>query len=341
MIFSSMYVILVVLPSAILQYFTYRRLCSPLYCQLEGFVSYLNGCVHMFLQTTMSIIRYVTVLYASAVKRRFRRRSNLALLISWLLGLVFAVPPLFKCNRFVPQGLAFRCGLNWFDQSTSSYIYLFSMMLFVYFIPLGVLSILNADVYYVIRWLIYRTTSMNEKLVIAFSFVNVCLKRRPSPTYLSASSTTTHSSNSRSIRKPKESRRNTTLANRQLVDPIQMRHAIRLNRLKADRRFALATIFLVAEYLLSWTPYACVALFYLFHMTFIVEQPPLISVCAFIAKVSMMINPFIYILAIRTNQSKTDPFLSTLYLREVWNEVKPFFVTSNRCTFVWYGSWSV
>ena len=66
-------------------------------------------------------------------------------------------------------------------------------MLFVYFIPLGVLSILNADVYYVIRRLISRATRMNGKSVIGFPLVNLCLKRRLSPTYLSASSTTTHS----------------------------------------------------------------------------------------------------------------------------------------------------
>ena len=162
MIFSSMSVILVVLPSVFLQSFTCRRLCSPFYCQLEGFISYLNGCVHMLLLMMTSIIRYVTVLHATTTKRRFRRNWNLAVLACWMLGLVFAVPPLFKWNRLVPEGLGFHCGLNWFDQSISSHIYLFSTMLFVYFIPLSVLSILNAYVYYIIRrWLIslWRNTA--------------------------------------------------------------------------------------------------------------------------------------------------------------------------------------
>jgi hypothetical protein len=94
----------------------------------------------------------------------------------------------------------------------------------------------------------------------------------------------------------------------QNIDPIHIRDIVRLNHLRADRRFALATIFLVSEYLLSWTPYACVALLYLFHIKYLIEQPLLITICAFIAKVSMIINPFIYISTIKTNQIKTILF---------------------------------
>ncbi|CAF4599073.1 unnamed protein product [Rotaria sp. Silwood2] len=80
---------------------------------------------------------------------------------------------------------------------------------------------------------------------------------------------------------------------------------MRLNSLKADRRFALATILLVSEYLLSWTPYAIVALFYLFNVKYISQQSVLMTICAFIAKTSMILNPFFYIVTIKTNQFKS------------------------------------
>ena len=209
LLFDLSVILVIMLPSVFLQCFTCRRLCSPLYCQLEGFISYLNGCVHMFLLMMISIIRYVTVLHATAVKRRFRRHSNLAVLISWLLGLVFAVPPLFNWNRFVPEGLGFHCGLNWFDQSISSYIYLFSTMLFVYFIPLSVLSILNAYVYYIIRRWIHRATANNTQSVINSSLMDLSLKKHGSPAYVSLSSTTTHSFRLKSMQNPKPSPSNT------------------------------------------------------------------------------------------------------------------------------------
>ena len=304
MIFSSMSVILVVLPSVFLQSFTCRRLCSPFYCQLEGFVSYLNGCVHMFLLMIISIIRYITVLRVNTLKRRFRRHSNLAVLACWLLGLVFAVPALFKWNRFVPEGLGFHCGLNWFDQSISSHIYLFSTMLFVYFIPLGVLSIVNTYVFYVIHQLVRTITIANERSKIPPVFIGLAIDKHRSPTFLSFSSTTMQSFQLKSMTNPNASPKSIPSSVCQTADPIPLHVVVRLNPLKIEQRFALATIFLVAEYLLSWTPYACMALLYLFQVTLIIEQPLLITICAFIAKVSMMINPFIYILAIRTNQLK-------------------------------------
>jgi hypothetical protein len=93
-------------------------------------------------------------------------------------------------------------------------------------------------------------------------------------------------------------------------------------RLQADRRFALATIFLVSEYLLSWTPYACIALFYLFDMRLIIEQPLFITICAFIAKISMIINPFIYLLIIKTNQMKIILFWKKCSCENCrWNKI--------------------
>ena len=304
MIFSSMSVIVIILPSVFSQSFTCRRLCSPFYCQLEGFVSYLNGCVHMFLLMMISIIRYVTVFRETTVKRRFRQYSNLALLISWLLGLVFAVPPLFKWNRFVPEGLGFHCGLNWLDRSISSSIYLFFVMLFVYFIPLVTLSIVNSYVYYVIHRLIIVTDIISEvEIALPLPSRSAQLEKK-SDAYMSLSSTTTESLQVVSFTSPTSLPTSTLSTDRLALNGNQVRHVPRLNRLRADRRFAIATLFLVAEYLLSWTPYACVALLYLSHMPLIVEQPLLITICAFIAKVSMMINPFIYILAIKTKHLK-------------------------------------
>ena len=304
MIFSSMLVTGVIVPSVVLQSFACRRLCSPFYCQLEGFISYLNGCVHIFMLMMISIIRYVTVLHGNAAKLRFRRNSNLAVVISWLLGLVFAVPPLFKWNRFIPEGLGFHCGLNWSDRSTSSHIYLFSTMLFVYFIPLVVLSIVNTHVYIAIRGMISRVRTLDERPIVALPLEAFCLGKHASHAYVSVSSTT-QSTKLRNLQTLNSSLRRSVYNNRQLGDSIRIRHMMRMNRLQADRRFALATIFLVAEYLLSWTPYACMALFYLFHVTPIIEHPLLISICAFIAKVSMMINPFIYLLAVKTKEWKT------------------------------------
>ncbi|CAF3447448.1 unnamed protein product [Rotaria sp. Silwood1] len=306
MIFSSILVIIVIIPAVILQNFTCTRLCSLFYCQLEGFVSYLNGCVHMFMLMMISIIRYGTVLPTNTTKKYFQQHSYISVIICWLFALIFAVPPLFKWNKYTPEGLGFHCGLNWFDRSFNSRLYLILAFSFVYFIPFIVLSIVNMYVYCVIRQLLRRALKMNEQSLIQLSRTNNVLVKKHSLTrFISSSdSTSSHTNKFETVKLSKFITVGNHVRFSPTVDPVQIRYAIHLRRLKADRHFALATIFLVSEYLLSWTPYACVALFYLFHVNFITDQSYLITISAFIAKTSMIINPFIYISTIKTNQLK-------------------------------------
>ncbi|CAF2497127.1 unnamed protein product [Rotaria sp. Silwood2] len=306
MIFSSVLVIIVILPSVILQNLTCTRLCSLFYCQLEGFVSYLTGCVHMFMLMMISIIRYGTVLPTNTTKKYFQQHSYISVVICWLLALIFALPPLFNWNKYVPEGLGFHCGLNWFDRSFYSRLYLMLTFSFVYFIPLIVLSIVNIHVYYVIRGLLRRALRMNEQSLTKSSRANKLLtqERSLTPFISSSDSSISHANKLEAMKLSKIVTVGNHVRFSPTADPIEIRYAIHLRRLKADRHFALATIFLVSEYLLSWTPYACIALLYLFHIEFINEQSYLITISAFIAKTSMIINPFIYISTIKSNQLK-------------------------------------
>ena len=131
MIFSSTSVIIGISPSLFIQCLNCYRLCLPYYCRFEGFVSYLNGCVHMFMLMMVSLIRYSTVFQTNIRKRYFEQHSLLTVTSCWLFGLIFALPPLFKLNRYVPEGIGFHCGLNWFDQSLNSRIYFIITFSFV------------------------------------------------------------------------------------------------------------------------------------------------------------------------------------------------------------------
>lgn len=304
MIFSSMSIILVIAPSVLIQCISCSRLCSPIYCRVEGFISYLNGCVHMFMLMIISLIRCTTVLQTNIRKRFFERHSFLTVSICWLFGLLFALPPLFNWNRYMPEGIGLHCGLDWFDRSLASQIYFILTFLSVYFLPLLVLFLINTYVYCLIRRLIYGATTIAKSNVSAGPS-----SHRPQSSSSSSSfgdsSTVTQSDKVMSNTAVRSNSGTSRLFIRRTNDSIQTKNTMRLNRLKADRRFALATIFLVSEYLLSWTPYACVALFYLLNFEFIDHHSILMSVCAFIAKTSMILNPFIYIATIKTNELKS------------------------------------
>ncbi|CAF4747717.1 unnamed protein product, partial [Rotaria sp. Silwood2] len=302
MILSSMSVIIVIVPSVFIQCLSCYRWCSPFYCQLEGFVSYLNGCVHMFMLMMISIIRYAIVFETNIQNRFIDQNSYWTVIISWLCGLIFALPPLFKWNKYTPEGIGFHCGLDWFDRSLSSRIYFILAFAFIYFIPFIVLLIINLYVYCKIRCLLYATARMiKTDLGLNFSYEK------------HQSTSCSSSSNSSPITKCKNSRFHTEtnamnvssrLAVRQ-TRTFQMNCLMQLNRLKADRRFAFATIFLVSEYLLSWTPYAIMALFYLFNVKYINQQSVLMTICAFTAKTAMILNPLIYLATIKTNIFKS------------------------------------
>lgn len=280
-IFSSFSVMFTVVPSVILQCLQCTRLCSIFYCQFEGFISYLNGCVHMFMLMMISIIRYKLVLHTNSIDSCFHRYSSIHVIICWLFALIFAILPFFNWNQYIPEGLGFHCGLNWFDRSIRPRLYLILTFVFVYMIPFIVLFLVNTYVYHVIHRLFHRASSISTFL--DDKHVSLISSSHPSMSGIHL---------------------NQPMKPMPTIDPIQIRSFIRFNRLRADRRFALATIFLVSEYLLSWTPYACIALFYLLNMRIIIEQPLLITICAFIAKISMIINPFIYLLTIKTSQWK-------------------------------------
>lgn len=301
MIVSSFSVIIVISPSVFFQCFTCYRWCSPFICRFEGFVNYLNGCVHMFMLMMISIIRYSTVLQSQVKKQTFHQHSYLAVLVCWLCGLIFAVPPLLNWNKYIPEGIGFHCGLDWFDRSISSRIYFLFMFLFVYFVPLIVLFVVNIYVYCVIRQLLRATVVMAKSNIV----VNVSDQRYHSTSFTSSSSssrTTTQSEKFGFILSTNCVYGNSRYVVRQTSNSLQINNLVRLNRLKADRRFAIATIFLVTEYLLSWTPYAIIALFYLFNLNLVGQRSIVMTISAFIAKVAMILNPFIYIATVNSSQ---------------------------------------
>ncbi|CAF1251818.1 unnamed protein product [Rotaria sp. Silwood1] len=296
------------MPSVFTQCLTCHRLCSPFYCQLEGFVSYLNGCVHMFTLMMISVIRYATVFETNIQNRFIGQHSNWTVIVCWLFGLIFALPPLFNWNKYTPEGIGFHCGLNWFDRSLSSRIYFILAFAFIYFIPLVVLLVINIFVYCKIRSLLYGATRILQSNL----FVNVSYQKHQSTscTSSSTSSSATKCEKLGFVIAANSANVSSRLGISSATHAFQMNYLMRLNRLKADQRFALATIFLVSEYLLSWTPYAIVALLYLFNVQIISQQSILMTICAFTAKISMILNPLIYLATIKTNV-----FKSILYYR--------------------------
>ncbi|CAF3467256.1 unnamed protein product, partial [Rotaria sp. Silwood2] len=136
-------------------------------------------------------------------------------------------------NEYVREGVGFYCSLNWKNPSIYSRIYLISVIFFNYFMPLILLVYSNLRVYFTLHHL---------------------LKSSKSPKYIRLSKTFSQSKNSDVIdRMSLEIDLNRCLPDTRLEETTN-----RLQRLKIDRRYALITAMIAAQYLITWTPYTFV-----------------------------------------------------------------------------------
>ncbi|UJR21480.1 hypothetical protein I4U23_024564 [Adineta vaga] len=268
MFISSLCVTVISTPSVITQCFLCHQLCSSLICRIEGFNSFFNGCATMHLLVSLSIVRYVTTAnspFSIHFQHQIKRLDLLLVFICFLTGSIWSIPPMFSyINSYVPEGLGFHCGLNWFNRSLSSRTYFFLLFLCVYFIPITIMICINFS----IQRTIHRLTRLYPNVLLDIT-------NRPCEHILR-----------RHISK--------TLCDKSLQ---------RLQHLYEDRRFVIATGVSVVIYLIAWTPYSIVALSQLFGRSFSLYKPWIMTICAFLAKISIMINPTIYTILIRAQET--------------------------------------
>ena len=274
MFVSSLCIISISVPSVVAQCFLCRRFCSSFICQLEGFNSFFNGCLTMYMLVTLSIVRFHTTAnspLSNEAQNLLQTRGGLLLIVCFVLSGLWAVPPLFgRINVYVPEGLGFHCGLNWFDRSRTGRIYFFLLFIFVYFLPLMIIIYVNLFIQRTTHRLthLYSQVSLEE-----FNLFDDNLLRR-------------HVSESRH-----ENERR------------------RLFYLQQDRRFVIATGFSIFIYLFAWTPYNVLALAQVFGNSLSPRNRWLMTTAALLAKLSMITNPIIYSILLKPREVSLETII--------------------------------
>ncbi|CAF2379697.1 unnamed protein product [Rotaria sp. Silwood2] len=258
---ASLFVIMISVPGVLVQLFTCHRHCLNSYCRIEGFFSYLSGCLCMLIFTLLSIHRYLSLCsYDHLLSYRC------STFICWLLSIAFTFPLIFDyLNSYLPEGLGFHCSINWKDQSNLGRLYILSSFILMYLLPLAILLFVNIRAHLIIR--------------------NIYSKR-----YLT-------SSFSKYVHKRDSSRLNRQADDYEkiYVHKYCVRKATDRKRFRMDYRFLRAIVFLVSSYLIAWTPYSVIAILQLLDIKFISQHPFLITLSAFIAKLSVILTPFVYL----------------------------------------------
>jgi hypothetical protein len=258
---ASLMVITISVPSVLVQLFTCHRHCSISFCRIEGFSSYLAGCLCMLIFTALSIHRYASL---CSVCRLLSYKCST--FICWFLSILFTAPLIFGYfNSYLPEGLGFHCSINWQDQSNISRLYIFLSFILMYFLPLIILLYVNTRSHLFLR--------------------NIYSKNFSSPSiyqkYYHKSS--------------KKSNRPTNFLEEIWDIKYFIRKAIDRKRFRIDYRFLRAIVFLISSYLIAWTPYSIIAILQLLHVKFIFQHAFLITFSAFLAKTSVILSPFVYL----------------------------------------------
>ena len=270
LIFASLLVLIIAVPGVLIQLLTCYRHCSEIYCRLEGFISYLSGCLCMLTLMMLAVHRYL-----SLVSKRKTWSSSHANGFCWLVSWIFTFPLVFNYwNKYLPEGFGFHCSLNWADQSTISRLYIFASFTVLYFLPLLCLICFSLRSHRVVQ-----KVSSNHYLIYSLK----CESCQTSSSILSR--------RGQNIERNQEHRCH--------LRQLKHRQTIRMNT-----QFLRAIIVLISNYLIAWTPYSIVALLQLYRVEFIFQHAYLMTLTAFIGKLSVIVTPMIYVRLMNKNLYK-------------------------------------
>jgi hypothetical protein len=205
----------------------------------------------------LSVNRYL--LLCQCDKPLFTR--NL-IILCWILSIFWTFPPVFNYwISYVPEGLGFHCSINWNDHSHQSHIYILFSFIFIYLLPLITIFVVNLRIHQLIRniYLIQSSFYFHQQSFIEKNQQHFSSHRQSNNT----------------------------------IDYI--RKAADRKRLRIEYRFVKAIIALLSAYIFAWTPYSIIALLQLFYAEFIFQYPSYITLSAFVAKLSVILAPFVYL----------------------------------------------
>jgi len=226
----------------------------------------------------LSMFRYINIIHKNSSFSCFLRHyRGLNVIICAFISLCWSVPPLLNIgNKYTDEDIGFHCSLDWNNSAFQSRFFLYSLLICNYFFLLIILIYSNLRIYFVLRHLFKSNKYLNSSIIstiLPLSIANI----------KSSSNLIYDPGLQPNIRK--------RISDRQLKQKLN-----RLQRLKLDRRYACITAIMVSLFIISWTPYAILALIIINGKIEFVRQYPIFStISQLLAKFSLILNPLILI----------------------------------------------
>lgn len=198
-------------------------------------------------------------------------RVKFVAFFTWFYCLVCVAPPFFGLGKYVPEGLLTSCSFDYITRDIQTRVFFYMMFSMGFFVPLSVIVICYTAI------LVTICKHENDMIKANIKNVNKTFK---------ASSQCLSSTNARHTGSLKQHQHH-----HQRESPV--RSKIRSWRLRSDLKSAEMILIIIGVFLLSWTPYAIVAILGQFGDLDLLTPWMSYVPCIF-AKMSTMYNPFIY-----------------------------------------------
>ncbi len=129
------------LPFVIGSNFACRWIFEKIGCYISAYLMYLVGCIQIYIMTAISMERYYIVRNLKILTNKTSEQSIKVLIVCFFLGFMWPTFPLIGWSNYVLEDGLTSCSVNWKDQSLNVKSYNVAIFLFVYIIPITVISI--------------------------------------------------------------------------------------------------------------------------------------------------------------------------------------------------------
>lgn len=243
-----------------------------------GFLGGLTGTSAIMTIASMAAERF------QVISNPFGRKLNtpkavIIVSLIWIYSLIFSSLPLFGIfTTYVPEGYLTSCSFDYISDSTESKYFIFCYFVAAFCIPLFIIVYSYVGIVFAVR-----------KSRLSFKSIPDA-NRTPTPHPPDSNHTPDPSDNTRVSSRLSQM----TSSSKKSVTIINANSSNSNRQQKMEIKLAKIALVLISLWVISWTPYAVVALIGIFSSNKSILTPTTSMIPALFAKMASIIDPFVY-----------------------------------------------
>ncbi|XP_059165397.1 opsin-3-like [Physella acuta] len=136
---------------------------SSALCALDAFTVYFLACTSIYLLTAISVDRYFIIVKPIASLVISQRAANLAIVLCFCAGFIWATLPLVGWNQYSLEGIGVACSVTWNRKDTNFLSFIIALFIGCFLLPLIIMGFCYARIVFAVRKVFRGTFIRNAK----------------------------------------------------------------------------------------------------------------------------------------------------------------------------------